>query len=99
MPKNFEKRDNVRIDCDCNISYKLAGSEENRQGRCISIGGAGITFVASEHFDSGKAVVVKFTEKNVSIPDITVFIEVIGVTKLDNNSFRIAAVIKSIKGN
>lgn len=99
MPKNFEKRDNNRMDCECNISYKLAGSEESSQGHCISISGGGITFVANEYFDSGKAMVVKLTEKKSSIPDITAFIEVVSVNKLDSSNFRISAVIKSIKGN
>jgi hypothetical protein len=100
MIKDFEKNKRVRMECNCGISYKQPGFDQIHEGRCISISGAGITFITSEHHDSGIAMVIQFTEKNTSIPtDITVFIEIVRVTKHDPENFRISALIKSIKSN
>lgn len=92
-----EKRDYIRMDVDCDISYKLADSNETKTGHCTSLSGAGISFIADEMYDIGLAMEVNIMPKNTSTPPMTAFIEVVRSTPLDDGSFEIAASIKSLK--
>ena len=45
MLKYDEKRDYIRMDVDCEITYKLADSDSVKMGRCICLSGAGVSFI------------------------------------------------------
>lgn len=92
-----EKRDYIRMDVDCDISYKLADSNETKSGHCTSLSGAGISFIADNAYDMGLAMEVNIIPKNASTPPMTAFIEVVRSTPSDDGSFEIAASIKSLK--
>jgi hypothetical protein len=93
-----EKRSFIRMEMDCEMTYKLVGSDELYRGRCSSISGAGVSFIADRKFESGKAMEINVIPKNTVTPSMTAFIEVIRSTQQDDGSYDIAGIIKSIKG-
>ncbi|MDD5411149.1 MAG: PilZ domain-containing protein [Methylobacter sp.] len=94
-----EKRNYIRMEIDCDITYRLADSDELHQGRCSSLSGAGVSFITNRYFDSGKAMEVNIIPKNAMAPPMTAFIEVVRSTQQDDGSYEVAATIKSIKGD
>jgi hypothetical protein len=92
-----EKRDYIRMDVDCDITYKLADSDEIKTGQCTSLSGAGVSFVAESPYDIGLAMEINVLPKNSVTPPMTAFIEVVRSTPHDNGSYEIAASIKSLK--
>jgi hypothetical protein len=92
-----EKRDYIRMDVDCDITYKLADSDEAKTGQCTSLSGAGISFIADSSYDIGLAMEVNVLPRSSVTPPMTAFIEVVRSTRHDNDSFEIAASIKSLK--
>lgn len=98
MLSHDEKRDYIRMEVDCDITYKLANSDETHSGRCTSLSGAGLSFLAHQAFEAGLAMEVSITPKTAITPPMTAFIEVVRSSKRDDNQFEIAAVIKTIKG-
>jgi len=94
-----EKRNYIRMEVDCDITYKMADSNEIHKGQCTSISGAGVSFISTEAFDTGKAMEINVVPKNPVTPPMTAFIEVVRSTKKEDGSHEIAATIKSIKGN
>ena len=93
-----EKRNYIRMEIDCDITYKLADSDELHYGRCSSISGAGVLFIADRLFDLGKAMEINVIPKNTVTPSMTAFIEVIRSAQQNDGSYEIAGIIKSIKG-
>jgi len=94
-----EKRNYIRMEIDCDVTYRLAGSDELHHGRCSSISGAGVSFIADQSFDPGKAMEINVVPKNTVTPSMTAFIEVIRSTRQDDGRYEVAATIKSIKGD
>ncbi|MFU8788254.1 MAG: PilZ domain-containing protein [Methylobacter sp.] len=94
-----EKRSYIRMEIDCDVTYKLAGSDELHHGRCSSISGAGVSFIADRIFEPGKAMEINVIPKNTVTPSMTAFVEVIRSTPQDDGSYEIAASIKSIKAD
>jgi hypothetical protein len=92
-----EKRDYIRMDVDCDITYKLADSDDLKTGRCTSLSGSGVSFVADSAFDVGLAMEVNVLPKNPLTPPMTAFIEVVRSTAQDDGGVVIAATIKSLK--
>ncbi|GAB4268125.1 MAG: PilZ domain-containing protein [Methylomicrobium sp.] len=94
-----EKRNYIRMTVDCELTYRLAGSDDTYQGVCTSISGSGVSFLAEQSFDPGKALEVSITPKSSITPPMTAYIEVVRTTKQDDGRYEIAAAIKSIKSN
>ncbi len=94
-----EKRSYIRMEIDCEVTYKLAGSDELHHGRCSTISGAGVSFMAECAFEPGKAMEINVIPKNTVTPSMTAFVEVIRSTQQDDGSYEIAASIKSIKAD
>ncbi|PPC91391.1 MAG: pilus assembly protein PilZ [Methylobacter sp.] len=92
-----EKRNYIRMEVDCDITYKYAGAELTNFGRCTSISGAGVSFVAEQAIEPGTAMEIHIVPKNSITPPMTAYIEVVRCTPQDNY-FDVAATIKSIKG-
>lgn len=92
-----EKRDYIRMDVDCEITFRLANTQEVQGGRCTSISGAGVSFISDSPIEEGKALeITVLPTKNITPPMIA-FIEVVRSTRQADGTFEIAAVIKSIK--
>ena len=97
MLNHDEKRDFIRMDVDCDMTYRLADSTEVKTGKCCTLSGAGVSFLAERHFDEGLAMEISILPKSNITPPMTAFIEVVRSTKRDDG-YEIAAIIKSIKG-
>jgi len=94
-----EKRNYIRMEIDCAVTYRLADSDEVHHGHCSSISGAGVSFIADRFFDLGKAMEINVIPQNSLTPPMTAFVEVIRCTQQDDGSYEVAATIKSIKGD
>lgn len=99
MLAHDEKRDYIRMEVDCDITYKPANSQDIKTGRCTTLSGAGVSFMADQPFDAGLAMEVSIIPKTSITPPMTAFIEVVRSVKRDDNQYEIAASIKSIKGS
>jgi len=93
-----EKRAFMRINIDCDMAYRLIDSHQFETARCTSLSGAGVSFIAPQYCDEGKAIEISITPQNSLTPSLTAFVEVIRVTPKDADNYEIAATIKSIKG-
>lgn len=92
-----EKRDYIRMDVDCSITYKLADSDDTKTGRCTSLSGSGVSFLADSAFDVGLAMEVNVLPENKVTPPMTAFIEVVRNIPKENGLVEVAAIIKSLK--
>jgi hypothetical protein len=98
MLNHDERRDFIRMDVDCDITYKLPDNGEVKTGRCMTLSGAGLSFQADDVFDVGIALEVCIIPKSTITPPMTAYIEVVRTNKL-TDGYEIAGTIKSIKGN
>ena len=92
-----EKRDYVRTNVNCDITYKLADSTTEKTGNCTSLCGAGVSFIADSAYGIGLAMEIKVLPKNSDSASMTAYIEVLRSVHLDDDSFEIAGSIKSLK--
>jgi hypothetical protein len=92
-----EKRDYIRMDVDCKVTYKLIDSDEVKTGRCLSLSGSGVSFVAESSFDVGLAMEVNVLPENPVTPSMTAYIEVVRSIAQEEGTFEIAGIIKSLK--
>lgn len=92
-----EKRDYIRMDIDCDITYRLADSDAVHHGRCTSISGAGVSFISDISYKPGKAMEIRVLPAKSVTPPMVAFIEVVRSSLMPDGSFEIAAAIKSIK--
>jgi len=97
MQEYDEKRDYIRMDVDCDLTYKLVDSDTKKKGRCTSLSGSGVSFIADSAFDVGLAMEVNVLPQNPLTPPMTAFIEVVRNMPQEDGSFEIAASIKSLK--
>lgn len=98
MLTHDERRDFIRMDVNCEITYKLADSNQTNTGICLTLSGAGVSFTADQAYEPGLAMEIKVTPKANITPPMAAFIEVVRCTKRTDSEYEIAAVIKSIKG-
>lgn len=94
-----EKRDYIRMDVDCDITFKPADGNQVKTGRCTSLSGAGVSFISDQGYDVGLAMEVSITPKATITPPMTAFVEVVRSVSQGDGSYEIGAQIKSIKGN
>ncbi len=96
--KYDEKRAFVRVDIDSEMSYRLVDSNEFNSARCSSLSGSGMSFIAPQVIDVGKALEIHIAPKNSITPALTAFVEIVRVAPLANGEYEIATIIKTIKG-
>ncbi|MGD0959581.1 MAG: PilZ domain-containing protein [Methylomonas sp.] len=99
MLNQDEKRDFIRMEVDCDINYKPADGDTVKTGKCTNLSGAGVSFIADQMYNVGIAMEISILPKTSLTPPMTAFIEVVRVSRLPDQKFEIAAIIKSIKGN
>ncbi|KAF3981254.1 MAG: PilZ domain-containing protein [Methylococcales symbiont of Hymedesmia sp. n. MRB-2018] len=92
-----EKRDYIRRNVNCEVTYKMADSVDIKTGRCTSLSGAGVSFITERSYDAGLAMEIKVLLKNSVTPSMTAFIEVVRSISQEDGSFEVAASIKSLK--
>lgn len=99
MLTHDERRDYIRMDVNCEITYKLADSNDVKTGTCTTLSGSGISFITDQPFEPGLAMEISINPKNNLTPPMTAYIEIVRNSQRNANEYEIAAVIKSIKGN
>lgn len=87
------------MNVDYDITFKFTDSIELFRGRCTSISCSGLAFVTDRQIDQGKALEITVEPNNTVTPTMNAFIEVLRNTRQADDSYVIAATIKSIKGN
>jgi hypothetical protein len=92
-----EKRDFMRMQADCKMTFRLADTDSVHDGACVNISGSGILFEADTPVAVGKAVEVCLVPHNKITPPLTAYIETIRCTESKTGRFRIAGAIKGIK--
>ncbi|MCK5889430.1 MAG: PilZ domain-containing protein [Methylococcales bacterium] len=97
MPEYDEKRDYIRMDVSCKITYKLIDSDEIKKGLCLSLSGSGVSFISDSPYDIGLAMEVNVLPENPVTPPMTAFIEVVRSSAREGGIFEIAGIIKSLK--
>ncbi|MGX2040542.1 PilZ domain-containing protein [Methylocaldum sp. MU1018] len=92
-----EKRDFIRMQADCKMTFRLADTDVVYEGTCLNISGSGILFEAGVPVDLGKAVEIRLVPHNKITPSLTAYIEVIRCMETEPGRHRIAGEIKGIK--
>ncbi len=99
MLEYSEKRTYIRMETDCDMTYKFPQSDQTHHARCINLSGAGILFNTQEAIEPGLAVEVCVTPQNNVTPAMTAFIEISRCSPIENDQYEIAASIKGIKAD
>lgn len=92
-----EKRNYVRMDTNCEMTYKFPQSDQINNAKCINLSGAGLLFSAPERLEPGIALEVCIKPGNNITPSMTAFIEILRCSPCPNETYEIAAAIKGIK--
>jgi hypothetical protein len=93
-----EKRDFIRMQAECQMSYRLAGEENYTEGSCLNISGSGILFKGPLALEAGRAAEIHLVPDNRITPPLTAYIEVVRCVLGDDGQHEIAGAIKGIKG-
>ncbi len=93
-----EKRDFIRIDIDCEITYKKADSDEPAvTGRVANLSGRGMMFISDTELDKDTLLEVNINPSNILTPALHANVKVVRVMKQRHgNGYEIGAVIKEI---
>ena len=91
-----EKRDDLRMPIDCELSFSRRGEAQRLHGKVINLSGKGILFTSSECFAPGDELDIRLTPANALTPPMEASVVVNRV--VDNNArFEIACEIEKIR--
>ncbi len=93
-----EKRDFIRMQAECKMSYRLAGEETYTEGSCLNISGSGLLFKGPLALEAGRAAEIHLIPDNRITPPLTAYIEVVRCEPSGEGQYEIAGAIKGIKG-
>ena len=93
-----EKRDFMRMDTNCSMTFNKPGSKKTSTGVCLDLSGAGLKFETDKEVETGKAFEVCITPEKDVTPPLEILIEVIRCEQIEDSKWQIAASIKGIKG-
>lgn len=93
-----EKRNFIRMETNCKMTFKFPDSEQVYEGICLNLSGAGVLFKADQDITLGRALESQIIPENKITPPLDAFVEVIRNTPIADGRYKIAAVIKGIKG-
>ncbi len=93
-----EKRDFIRMQAECKMSYRLAEEETYAEGSCLNLSGSGILFRGTRELEPGKAAEIHLSPENRITPPLTAYIEVVRCEPDADGRYVIAGAIKGIKG-
>jgi hypothetical protein len=99
MIEHDEKRDFLRMDTNCSITFNKPGSKNIMTGICLDLSGAGIKFETDQEIETGRAFEVCITPEKDVTPPLEILIEVIRCELESDSKWHVAASIKGIKGN
>ena len=93
-----EKRDFIRIDIDCEITYKKVDSTgEELSGQVSNLSGRGMMFIAKDELEKDSTYEINIKPANILTPSLHANVKVVRVIKQRHeDGFEIGAVIKEI---
>jgi len=93
-----EKRDFIRIDIDCEVTFKkLDSTEEEMIGRVANLSGRGMMFISDTELEKNIVLEVNITPKNILTPSLHANVKVVRVIKQRHaDGYEVGAVIKEI---
>lgn len=94
-----EKRDFMRMDAHCRMTFKKPGSEIVSNGTCLNLSGAGLKFETDQKVETGHAYEICIIPEKDVTPPLDALIEVIRCEQTSETKWQVAASIKGIKGN
>ncbi len=97
MCEYTEKREFIRMNADCNMTFRFVDSDQQHIGKCINLSGAGIFFKTEKLISPGKAIEITFQPENNITQPLNAFVEVLRVSGDHNGTYEIAGSIKGIK--
>ncbi len=92
-----EKRNYIRMEMNCDMTYRFVDSNEIHQAQCLSISGSGIAFLASQSIDIGKEIEVSILTKSTLSPNMTALIEIVRCHADEHLHYHVAGIIRQIK--
>lgn len=93
-----EKWSDIRVNAESDMTYRLVNAQRQELAYCCSLSCTGLSFIALQYIDEGKALEVNITVDKAMKPMLTAFVEVIRVTAYSTNQYEITTSIKTIKG-
>ena len=91
-----EKREFFRMQVDCDIHRKPDDSKESIHiGRCTTLSGAGVSFIATDSLNIGDLFDVIINPQQTLTPPMTGKATVIRIVALDNDMFEIGATLET----
>ena len=93
-----EKRDFIRIDIDCEVTFKkLDSTEEEMIGQVANLSGRGMMFISEVELEKNIVLEVNIKPKNILTPSLHANVKVVRVIKQRHaDGYEIGAVIKEI---
>ena len=93
-----EKRDFIRIDIDCEVTFKkLDSTEEVMTGQVANLSGRGMMFISEVELEKNIVLEVNIKPKNILTPSLHANVKVVRVIKQRHaDGYEIGAVIKEI---
>lgn len=93
-----EKRDFIRIDIDCDITFKkLDSDEEEVTGKVANLSGRGMMFISDVELEKNILLEINIKPKNILTPSLHANVKVVRVIKQRHaDGYEIGAVIKEI---
>lgn len=96
-----EKRDFIRIDIDCDITFKKLASDdptaEPETGQVSNLSGRGMMFISDVEVEKNILLEININPKNILTPSLHANVKVVRVIKQRHaDGYEIGAVIKEI---
>ena len=93
-----EKRDFIRIDIDCDISFKKADSDEEvRTGKVANLSGRGMMFISDTELEKNAVFEINIEPANILTPALHANVKVVRVIKQRHEEgYEIGAIIREI---
>lgn len=85
-----EKRNFFRMNMECDMSYSINGSGEQKCGNIKNLSGDGISFLIDQAVEEGTEVHIAITPENTVTPPLNITVEVLRCDQTDNNKYEVA---------
>ena len=93
-----EKRDFIRIDIDCEITFKkLDSTDEDLSGQVSNLSGRGMMFITEGELEQNSIYEININPSNILTPSLHANVKIVRVIKQRHaDGYEIGAVIKEI---
>ncbi|MCK5639546.1 MAG: PilZ domain-containing protein [Gammaproteobacteria bacterium] len=93
-----EKRNFGRMTVECSMGYKVAGSDEMREGQALDLSSTGMLFTCTDELESGMQLKINITPGNSLIPPLDAMAEVMRVAHAGEGQYEVGIKITEFLG-